>query len=125
MGTRAENDRTERDPLSFWTLGQVTEFCDPPPKFGTGSRSLGDLAHGNPTGVSLLPHAHPSCPNCPFHLHSAHWPDLGQCDDINTKSGKTSIFNRHRPTTTITLPLHLANLIPHNSSHYPFFLRLS
>jgi len=55
MGTSAGNEEMKCDALSFRTLGQVTELCDPGPDFGAGSRSLGDLAPGNTTGVSPFP----------------------------------------------------------------------
>jgi hypothetical protein len=43
-----------RDAIISWTPGQVTRVCDPRPKFGAGSRSLGDLAPGNTIGVSMF-----------------------------------------------------------------------
>jgi hypothetical protein len=58
MRTREGNDRIEQNMLRFWTPSQVTKFGDPRPKFGAGSRSLGDLAPGSSTGVSPIPMGH-------------------------------------------------------------------
>jgi hypothetical protein len=52
--TCAGNEKMARDAIISWTPGQVTRVCDPRPKFGAGSRSLGDLAPGNTIGVSMF-----------------------------------------------------------------------